>query len=106
MENQNDQVFEADQDINALEQLRSRSAQSRHKSHETMRAASGTFESQEGVETDSTPLLGGSRGGNDGESNGRGDDTGQGPKSTWDGERDFEGRSWWNKPSVSDQVCF
>ena len=105
MENQNDQVFEADQDVSTLERLRSRSAQSPDNGHRTTRTASGNLESQEGAETELTPLLGGSRGGDDDGDGSGGGNTGQGRKSTWDGEKDFEGRPWWNKPSVSDELC-
>ena len=98
MENQNEQVFEADQDVNAFERLPSTST---HKGRDTLRAVSGWFTSQQNTEDDRTPLLGGDRGrdqrGSTSPSNGRGDDS---TTPVWEGERDFEGRPWWNMPSV------
>ncbi|KAL6718714.1 hypothetical protein ACLMJK_002948 [Lecanora helva] len=105
MENQNEQVIEADQDVNAFETLRPTSSVSRrssHKGHDTMTAAFGGFEAEEHEADDRTPLLG--RGSSDRDGNAtddapRGEGNGNGA-STWDAEHDFDGRPWWNKPSV------
>lgn len=104
MENQNDQAFEADQGINGYERLPPRSSSSRpssHKGRDALKAAFGGFEGNQEEENDRTPLLkkgqnqrGGSRSDVD---DGEGDNRGP---PTWEGERDFEGRPWWNMPSV------
>lgn len=101
MENQNDQAFEADQDVNTYENLRSRSAHLSHQGHDTVKAAFGAFERQEDADNDRTPLLGRNGSGERGDSAKRdnGEDDGGGHPQ-WDGERDFEGRPWWNMPSV------
>ena len=99
---ENDQAFEADADVDALERLDSRSRQrSSHKGQEALEAAFGRFGSRRDTNQEDTPLL--RRDGDQedeidgytehGESNGR-------APPTWDGERDFEGRPWWNMPSV------
>lgn len=103
MENQNDQVFEADQDVNALNLLRPQSGVSRrlsHKGQDALKAAFGGFDTQYDTEHDRTPLLKKTQdqeriSTHDTEHEGEGR---QPP--TWDGERDFEGRPWWNMPSV------
>lgn len=106
MENNNDQVFEADQDVNAFEQMGPKSRKSDsslHKGRDTMKAAFGVLESQEHMRDDHTPLLSrersqsyGSREETVAGGDGRGD-------PSWDGERDFEGRPWWNTPSVGHE---
>ena len=101
MENQNDQVFEADQDINAFERLPSRSAPSSQQGHDVMKAAYGALEPHDTVDTDRTPLLSRERTSNGGSEDGTTGGEGDRRRSpTWDGERDFEGRPWWNMPSV------
>ena len=109
MENQNDQAFEADQDVNAFESLRPTSSASRRSSHkgkDTMKAAFGAFASQEHEEHENSPLLGRD---SDQRQDAGYDSRGAGEHgdaaSTWDGERDFEGRPWWNKPSVRTSMC-
>lgn len=104
MENQNNQAFEADQAIDALDRLPSRSGISRgssHKGHDALKAVFGGYGTREDVEHDRTPLLSRDHGRdhdnfNDTDQSER---DGQGPP-TWEGERDFDGRPWWNKPSV------
>ena len=78
MENQNEQAFEAEQDVNAFVGLRPRSVLSRRS------LVQGRNGSQQNMEDDRAPLLGGDR-----------DEA-----PTWDGERDFEGEPWWKTPSV------
>ena len=94
---ENEEVFEADAEINGLEQMRSRSSyRSTQKGHDTGEA---DLASERNTHDEETPLL--SR---DHEVEGRGasesspGETRRTPK--WDGEGDFEGRPWWNKPSV------
>ena len=98
MENQNDQVFEADQDVNAFEHLLSHSS---HKGQDTLRAAFGGFESQQDEEDDRTPLLVRDTDQNYGAGEGTPGARADGRAApTWERERDFEGRPWWNMPSV------
>ena len=99
---ENDQAFEADADVNALERLNSRSHQrSSHKGQEALEAAFGRFTSRDDIDGEDTPLLrrnDGEEAENDGPfEHGEGNERGP---PTWDGERDFEGLPWWNKPSV------
>ena len=99
---ENEQAFEADADIGAFESLNSLSRQrSPNQGRDTMKAAFGTFGPQDENTSETTPLIARQDGHtqNDGEGTGDRADDDRGPP-TWDGERDFEGRPWWNKPSV------
>lgn len=104
MENQNEQAFEADQDISALDLLPPRSGNSRpssHKGHDALKAAFGGFDTQHDGEREGTPLLKKSRHQERDSAHDVDDEEGEGRQPpTWDGERDFEGRPWWNMPSV------
>ena len=94
---ENEEVFEADAEINGLEQMRSRSThRSTRKRHDTEDA---DFASERNNHDEETPLLLPDHE-NEGRdvSEDRPDETRRTPK--WDGEGDFEGRPWWNKPSV------
>lgn len=99
---ENDQVFEAEADIEAFESVDSGSRpRSSHKGHDTLKAAFGSFEPERERDHERTPLLPRENGQN--RMNGRGLKNGNGDRRespSWDGERDFEGRPWWNKPSV------
>lgn len=97
---ENEEAFEADAEIHGLEQMRSRSSyRSMHKGHDTVIAASGGFESERDIQSEDSPLLPSNRGDGGREASEYGADETRGPPK-WDGERDFEGRPWWNKPSV------
>ena len=89
-------MFGADADAEALERLDSRSRQrSSHKGQDAMEASFGRFGSRKDTDLENTPLLR-----HDGDQEDENDArSGRAPPS-WDGERDFEGRPWWNKPSV------
>ncbi len=97
---ENEEVFEADAEIRGLEQMRSRSShRSTQKGHDAEIAALGGFESERETRNEESPLLSPDRGDQGREAPGNGaDETRESPK--WDGERDFEGQPWWNKPSV------
>ena len=105
---ENEQAFEIEADIDATARLRPTSRasyQSLHKGQDIMNTAYGGYESQQQTHSEHSPLLA-----RDAEQHGEvidasGDD---GPDSrrppAWDGERDFEGRPWWNKPSVRENL--
>lgn len=98
---ENDQVFAAD----AALQFPSSNAppppyNGRHAGHTVAVAASGGVEAHKDSDYEDTPLL--SREVDDdfgARAPRREDGEDRGPPG-WSGERDFEGRPWWNKPSV------
>ena len=92
---ENEEVFQADAEMNGLEHMYSRSShRSENKGHNTVKVTPGRH-----TDGEESPLLSSSRGdeGEEASENGAGETRGP-PK--WDGEGDFEGRPWWNKPSV------
>lgn len=96
----NEEAFEADAEIHGLEQLRSRSLPpSTHKGHDTLKETSAGFEPERDIHNEESPLLSPNRGdgGREASEHGVGEISGP-PKR--DGEGDFEGRPWWNTPSV------
>lgn len=97
---ENEEVFEADAEADGLEQWRSRSAhRSTQKGYDTVKAAFGGFESERDMHDEESTLLSPDRefGGREASEHSAGEIR-RSPK--WDGEGDFEGRPWWNKPSV------
>ena len=92
---ENEEVFQADAEINGLEHVFSRSLRRPvNKGHDTIEVTPARRTHDE-----ESPLL----------SSSREDQGGQAPEygageirepPKWDGEGDFEGRPWWNKPSV------
>lgn len=99
-EMENEEAFEAEAEIHGLEQMRSRSLhRSTQKGHDTLKATSGGFEPERDIHNEESPLLSPDRGDGGREASERGaGETREPPK--WDGEGGFEGRPWWNKPSV------
>ena len=99
---ENDQPFELDAELGPLSQLTSNSRQrSSYKGQDALDAAFGGSESHKERDHEETPLL--QRDGDEeveagGNTEHEGAD-GTAPPS-WEGERDFEGRPWWKKPSV------
>ena len=103
MENENQQVFETNQDVDGFERLDSSSRHDAGASttgQHVMEAAFGRLESHEAVD-DRTPLLAtrGEENAQIEQDNGNVESDGRKPP-TWEGERDFEGKPWWNRPSV------
>ena len=99
---ENDQPFELDAEINAPGRLTSRSRRrSSHKGRDALEAAFGPSASHKERDHENTPLL--QRDSNEeaeaGEDTEYGGEDGRAPPS-WEGERDFEGRPWWKRPSV------
>lgn len=97
---ENEEAFEADAEVDALEQLRSRSSHRyTQKGHDKVTSDLGGFDSDRGNHNEESPLLSHERGDGSTEASEHGAGETRGPPK-WDGERDFEGRPWWNKPSV------
>lgn len=97
---ENEEAFEADAEVDGLEQMRSRSAyRSTQKGHNTIKEALGGFESERDIHNEESPLLSPDRGNGGREASEQGAGETMGPPKG-DGEGDFEGRPWWNKPSV------
>ena len=97
---ENEEAFEADAEVRGLEQMQLRSSnRSTQKGHDTVIAAYGGFESEREIHNEESPLLSPDRGGQGREAPENGaDEIRESPK--WEGDRDFEGQPWWNKPSV------
>ena len=97
---ENEEPFEADAEIQGLEQMRARSSHRfTQKGHDTLVGASADFQPDRDINSEESPLLPPNYGHGGGEASEHSADEVRGPP-TWDGERDFEGRPWWNKPSV------
>jgi len=96
---ENDQVFEAERDVDVLFKMRSQSSQhSKHDGRDALQAALGGFETQKAGRTETTPLL--SQEARDPHETAGDEDADPRGPSKWSGERDFEGLHWWKKPSV------
>ena len=92
---ENEEVFQADAELDGLEHMHSRSLHpSENKRPDTLKVTLGRHTHDE-----ESPLLSSDREdeGEEGSEYGAGEVRGP-PK--WDREGDFEGRPWWNKPSV------
>ena len=102
---ENDQVFEADASIDARA---SRTLPPSYRENERERDSGSEFattryaaiEAQKNPEYEETPLLAGGADGVYSAATPPDHDNGRGAPS-WFGERDFEGKSGWHKPSVS-----
>lgn len=94
---QNDLVFTAQASIDATSALRSRPSQ---RGHAAVTAASGGFEVFKNTDYESAPLLARDDEDGDGRLESPSGDVQRG-RVEWEGENDFEGRPWWNKPSVN-----
>ena len=95
---ENDQAFAADANIDRLSESQDRPER---RGYDAMKKASGAFEASNGHDQEDTPLL--SRAideeyENTSEGEGRENNNEQ---NQWTGATDFEGRPWWNRPSVS-----
>ncbi|KAL8714071.1 MAG: hypothetical protein Q9225_006630 [Loekoesia sp. 1 TL-2023] len=93
-----DELFEADGNIEARADAKSRS-RSRHPQH-----GSGNQKPAIGAPDHSvyeeTPLLGRDYNHPKDSNDGSSDDSSEGGAPEWSGARDFEGRPWWRKPSI------
>ena len=92
---ENEGVFQADAEINGLEHMYSRSSHpSENKRPDTHKVMLGRH-----IPDEESPLLSSNREDEDEEGSEHGAGETRGPPQ-WDGDGDFEGRPWWNKPSV------
>lgn len=105
---ENDQINAAEADIDAVStpQLR-RINRPPHRAHDAVMKLAGAIEAQKSSDHEGTPLLAGTI---DEDYVRRSDNAGSEHESEqpeWTGARDFEGRPWWNKPSVNfDPISF
>ena len=90
---ENEEAFQADAEINGLEHMYSRSSREK-KGQDAVKGAPGRHTRDE-----ESPLLLSIREDEGEEATEHGAGESRGPPK-WDGEGDFEGRPWWNKPSV------
>lgn len=98
---ENNEVFEAEAALEA----RSRSYGSRRRGNGVVKAtANGGIGSRKESDFDETPLLSREVDHDYGSSTEASDDGDTRGPPAWSGERDFEGRLWWNKPSVSPSI--
>ncbi|CAD6566672.1 MAG: hypothetical protein ASARMPRED_000102 [Alectoria sarmentosa] len=96
---ENEEVFEADV-VHGLEQMHSHPPyRPTRKGHDTVKAPSADLESERDIHHEESPLLSPNRGDGGRETSEHGVGETRGPPK-WNGEGDFEGRPWWNKPSV------
>lgn len=93
---ENDQVFTGSANIDTTSALRSRPSQ---RGHDAVMAASGGFEVLRDTDYERTALL--ARNEQDHDSPEDPSEDRQRGSVEWEGENDFEGRPWWNKPSVN-----
>ena len=97
---ENEAAFEADAEIDELEQIRSRpSHRSTQKRRHIVKPVLGASGFERNTHDEESPLLSPDREDRGSGTSGPGAGEARGP-SRWDGEGDFEGRPWWNKPSV------
>lgn len=93
---ENDQVFTGSANIDTASALRSRPSQ---RGHDAVMAASGGFEARRDTDYERTALLARDERSQDSLEDPSQDSQRGGVE--WEGEHDFEGRPWWNKPSVN-----
>ena len=94
---ENNEAFEAEAALEA----RSRSYQSRYHGNGSGKASSSRIGTRKENDYDETPLLSREIDNDYGSTSDALDNEDSRGPPEWSGERDFEGKSWWNKPSVS-----
>ena len=94
---ENNEAFEAE----AAFEARSPSYRSRYRGNGAVESTNGGINSRKGDDYDETPLLSREVDNDYGSSAGTSDNEDSRGPPEWSGERDFEGKPWWNKPSVS-----
>lgn len=104
---ENDQILAADADIDAASRSRSRHIDHpAHRAHDTVMEVTDAIEAQKSSDHEDTPLLARNI---ENHYVRRSDDAScerESEQPEWTGARDFEGRPWWNKPSVSFDPIF
>lgn len=95
----NEQMFKADEAVQIQSKVRLRPS---HLGHDLVQITAGGIESHKNLDGENAPLL---AKGND-DSGATYDGFGDGHERSeqhWSGDKDFEGRPWWNKPSVGGE---
>ena len=98
---ENEQVIAAGANLDADSKLRSRPSQ---RGHDMVMAAAGGVEISKTPEHERTPLLARDDEGHDDRSESF-LDHGRRDEFEWQGENDFGGNTWWNKPSVGSNLA-
>ena len=94
---ENEEVFQADAELHGLAHMDLRSSYpTKQKGHDIAKAALRGIQVERDISSEESPLLSRNSEDRDREASER---EIRGPPK-WDGERDFEGLSWWKKPSV------
>ena len=94
---ENNEAFEAEAALEA----RSRSDRSKRHGNGIGKPTNGGIGSPKGSDYDETPLLSREIEHDYGSSSAASDNEDSRGPAEWSGERDFEGKPWWNRPSVS-----
>lgn len=100
---ENEPVFSSTAIIDAASDLRSRQSQ---RVHDMALAASGGIEVSHKNDSEDTSLLSREGGFTRDDQGNCSNDVERRSEPKWQGENDFEGMSWWNKPSVSSRSHF
>ena len=99
---ENEEAFRANAELNGLERMYTRSShRATNKGHGPVKATSGGSEIEREIPDEERPLISSDREDRVGEEPEHGAGETRGPPK-WEGEADFEGRPWWNKPSVRE----
>ena len=102
---ENDQIFAADATIDPSSTTQARHLnRSAHRGHDAVIKIGGSIEAPNSIDVEDTPLLSRNI---DEDDERHSEDAGSehgGEHSDWSGARDFEGRPWWNRPSVGPKI--
>ena len=102
---ENDPAFVADAHLEITSRSRSRhSYRANHRAHDSIGAANSAIESSKGSDSAETPLLSRSIEEDFARPSSSDDGKPQPEEAEWSGAKDFEGRPWWNTPSVSPMI--
>ena len=93
---ENNEAFEAEAALEARE----RSQRFQRRGNGTVKSTTGGSGSRNGSDYDDTPLLSRELNHDYGSSSELVEESDSRAPPEWSGERDFEGKPWWNKPSV------
>lgn len=103
---ENDEVFAADANLEARSNVRARQDRSSPRGQDPVISKHRGSQISKHISYDETPLLSQDIDHVYGSSTEPSDDEDGRDPPTWSGERDFEGKAWWNKPSVSYNRVF
>jgi len=105
---ENDQIIAANAGIDSVSRPRSRHVdRPAHRAHDAVMKVAGAIETYKSKDHEDTPLLARNIDEDYERRSVDADSEHESEQPEWTGARDFEGRPWWNKPSVSfDNVFF